>query len=223
MHIHCHYKGFQLAYRSTIQEVYHTSVPYRCTIQVYHTGVPYRCTIQVHTGVPYAYRSIQVYHTGVPYRSIQVYHTGPYRCTIQVYHTGVPYRCTIQVYHTGIPYRCTIQVYHTGVPYRVVRKCNEISFIQQHVYITTHEFCTYSNAPTTQPVSHYQYHPLLWVADRQTCGELAMHEGTTVHDGVMIILPFDHMVTQKPCRHYGNVIHITILQSHNTNLTIPNA
>ena len=139
---------------------------------MYHTGVPYRCTIQV-------------YHM----------HTGPYRCTIQVYHTG-PYRCTIQV-HTGIPYRCTIQVYHTGVPYRVVRKCNEISFIQQHMYITTHEFCTYSNAPTTQPVSHYQYHPLLWVADRQTCGELAMHEGTTVHDGVMIILPFDHMVTQK--------------------------
>ena len=65
------------------------------------------------------------------------------------------------------------------------------------MYITTHEFCTYSNAPTTQPVSHYQCHPLLWVADRQTCGELAVHEGTTVHDGVMIILPFDHMVTQK--------------------------
>ena len=60
------------------------------------------------------------------------------------------------------------------------------------MYITTHEFCTYSNAPTTQPVSHYQYHPLLWVADRQTCGELAVHEGTTVHDGV-----FDHMVNQK--------------------------
>ena len=68
--------------------MYHTALPYYCTILVYHGTVPYLCTILV-------------YHTTIPYW-----------CTILLYHTTITYWCIMVLYHTGVPYWCTILLYH---------------------------------------------------------------------------------------------------------------